>query len=80
MADGDDIFEAPPAGEQIHLPEPSLLPVLNAVGLSIAIIGIPISLVIVIPGLVLFLVTAAIWIAAARREMDELPLDHHGGH
>ena len=52
----DDTTLAPPAGEQIHLPEPSLLPILNAVGLSIAIIGIPISLILVIPGLVLFLV------------------------
>ena len=79
MAEPDDIGAAPPAGEQIHLPNPSILPVLNAVGVSIAIIGIPISLSVVIPGLVLFLVTAAIWIAKARREMDELPLDHHGG-
>jgi O-antigen ligase len=77
MADQDDIVEAPPAGEQIHLPNPSILPVLNAVGISIAIIGIPISLVVVIPGLVLFLVTAAIWIRSARRDLDELPLDHH---
>jgi O-antigen ligase len=77
MAAPDDIAtEAPPAGEQIHLPEPSILPLLNAVGISIAIIGIPISLVLVIPGLVLFFVTAAIWIGKARREMDELPLDH----
>ena len=80
MAERDDIVEAPAPGEQIHLPEPSILPLLNAVGISIAIIGIPISLVVVIPGLVLFLVTAAIWIRAARREFDELPLDHHGGH
>jgi O-antigen ligase len=80
MAESDDILEAPPAGEQIHLPNPSILPVLNAIGLSIAIIGIPISLVVIIPGLVLFLVTAVIWILDARREMDELPLDHHGGH
>jgi hypothetical protein len=80
MAERDDILEAAPAGEQIHLPDPSILPVLNAVGLSIAIIGIPISLVVVIPGLVLFFVTAAIWIKHARREFDELPLDHHGGH
>ena len=79
MPERDDIVEAPPVGEQIHLPEPSLLPILNAVGLSIAIIGIPISLVVVIPGLVLFLVTAAIWIRDARRETDELPLEH-GGH
>jgi hypothetical protein len=77
MAAPDDIApEAPPAGEQIHLPEPSLLPLINAVGLAIAIIGIPISLILVVPGLVVFFVTAAIWIRDARREMDELPLDH----
>ena len=80
MAERDDMVEAPPVGEQIHLPNPSILPVLNAIGLSIAIIGIPISLVVIIPGLVLFLVTAVIWIRDARREMDELPLDHHSGH
>jgi O-antigen ligase len=77
MAAPDDIArEAPPAGEQIHMPQPSILPLLNAVGLAIAIIGVPISLILVIPGLVLFFVTAAIWIRDARREMDELPLDH----
>ena len=67
-------------GEQIHLPNPSILPLLNAVGLAIAIVGIPISLILVIPGLVLFVVTAAIWIRDARRELDELPLDHSAGH
>ena len=80
MAERDDIIEAPPAGEQIHLPEPSILPVLNAVGISIAIIGIPISPILIVPGAVLFLVTAAIWIRSARREFEDLPLDHHGGH
>ena len=79
-AEPEQLVQAPPAGEQIHLPEPSILPLINAVGLSIAIIGIPISLVLVIPGLVVFLVTAAIWISHARREFDELPLDHHAGH
>jgi hypothetical protein len=73
----DESVDAPPVGEQIHLPNPSILPLLNAVGLSIAIVGIPISIVVIIPGLVLFLVTAAIWIRDARREMDELPLEHH---
>jgi hypothetical protein len=81
MPDPDEIAEeAPPVGEQIHLPNPSLLPLLNAVGLATAIVGIPISLILVIPGLVLFVVTAAIWIRDARREMDELPLDHSAGH
>ena len=80
MAERDDTREGPPGGEQIHLPNPSIIPVLNAVGLSIAIIGIPISMIVVIPGLVLFLATAAVWIRDARREMDELPLDHQAGH
>ena len=38
-------IEAPPVGEEIHMPEPSLLPILNAAGLSLAIVGITISLV-----------------------------------
>jgi len=81
MVDLDDIAEeVPPAGEPIHLPNPSLLPLLNAVGLAIGIIGVPISLILMIPGFVLFAVTAAIWIRSARREMDELPLEHGAGH
>ena len=80
MAERDDIADAPPVGEQIHLPEPSIMPVLNAAGLSIAIVGITISWVLVAAGLLLFLGTAIAWIRSARREMEELPLDHHGGH
>jgi hypothetical protein len=34
--------------------------------------------VLVIGGLLLFLGTAIVWIRDARREMEELPLDHHG--
>jgi hypothetical protein len=63
---------APPAASDPPA-EPEHPPVLNAVGLSIAIIGIPLSLVVLIPGLVL-LVTAAIgsatrgarWTSSAR--------------
>jgi hypothetical protein len=81
MAEPDEIVEeAPRVGEQIHLPNPSIIPLLNAVGLATGIIGIPISLILVIPGLALFVVTAAIWIRDARRDMDELPLDHSAGH
>ena len=77
MASEHDIVEAPPAGEEIHLPEPSILPVLNAAGIAIAIVGITISLIMVIGGGLLFLGTALVWISKARREMDELPLEHH---
>jgi hypothetical protein len=76
MADLDDRVEAPPVGEQIHMPAPSILPILNAVGLSTAIVGITISRVLIVAGLLLFLGTAIAWIRGARREFEELPLEH----
>ena len=78
MTDGrDDTVEAPPAGEQIHMPSPSIIPVLNAAGLSTAIVGITISMTLVVAGLLLFFGTAIVWIRDARREMEDLPLEHH---
>jgi O-antigen ligase len=76
MAEHDDHFDAPPVGEQIHMPSPSLIPILNAIGLSIAIVGLTISTIFIVVGLVLFVATAIVWIRGARRELDELPLEH----
>jgi hypothetical protein len=77
MAAADDTeAAAPPVGEEIHLPNPSILPILNAVGISLAIVGITISLILVIGGAALFLITAVVWIRDARREMEDLPLEH----
>jgi hypothetical protein len=73
----EEIVEAPPVGEQIHMPAPSILPVVNAAGLATAIVGITISIVMVIIGLVLFAGTTIVWIRGARREFQELPLEHH---
>ncbi len=64
----------PPAGEQIHLPGPSYLPALVAVGISVAIVGIVISQILVILGALLFLVATARWVREAREEMADLPL------
>lgn len=75
MADLDQT-PAPPAGEQVHMPEPSLLPILNAFGLAMAIVTVTISHVITALGLILFLVTTVIWIGKARREFSELPAEH----
>ena len=76
MAERDEMVEAPPVGEQIHMPAPSIIPVLNAAGLSTAIIGITLSIILVIGGLLLFFGTAIVWIRGARREMEDLPLEH----
>ena len=77
MADHDVEAEAPPVGEQIHMPAPSILPILNAAGLAIAIVGITITPIFVVGGGLLFVATAIAWIRSARRDMDELPLEHH---
>jgi hypothetical protein len=68
--------EAPPVGEEVHMPEPSILPVVNAVGVTLALVGTTLSIAVTIIGLVLFLATLVAWIRATAREMSELPLDH----
>ena len=73
----EEIIDAPPVGEQIHMPAPSILPILNAAGLAVAIVGITISPVMIVAGLLVFAVTAIAWIRSARREFQELPLEHH---
>ena len=68
--------ELPPAGEEIHLPGPSIQPLLLAFGITIAIVGITTFFVLVVAGVVLTIGTTAFWIRDTRREIDELPLDH----
>ena len=68
--------EAPPVGEEVHMPEPSLLPIANAVGVTLSIVGLTLELAVTIVGLVIFVVTLVAWMRAAAHEMSELPLDH----
>ena len=68
--------DAPPVGEEVHMPEPSMLPIVNAVGVTLALIGLTLSIAITIVGLLVFSVTLVVWIRSAAREMSELPLDH----
>lgn len=69
--------DIPPAGEEIHLPGPSLQPILLAAGITVALIGVTISIVLVVAGGLLTLGTLVAWIRDARREYEELPLEHH---
>ena len=77
MTESHHETEATPAGEHIHMPAPSILPLLNAVGLACAIVGITEGLALVVGGLTLFLVTTIIWIRDSVREVNDLPLEHH---
>jgi hypothetical protein len=68
--------DTPPAGEEIHLPGPSRLPIFCALGITLAIIGTTLGLVFVIAGVMIFLVTTIRWIASTRRDIAQLPADH----
>ena len=43
MSELDPQHAAPPAGEEVHMPAPSMLPVINAAALAIAIVSITLS-------------------------------------
>ena len=70
--------DPPPAGEEIHLPGPSILPVLTAVGITLTLIGITTFVELTIIGGILTLGCVIRWVKQTRRDMDELPLDVHG--
>ena len=59
------------------MPEPSIIPIVNAAALAIAIVSITLSWYIVALGGVVFLVTTIRWIADVRRDIEQLPLEHH---
>ena len=66
----------PPAGEEIHLPGPSIQPLLLTVGITVALVGVTTNVILVIAGGILSLAVIVRWIQDTRREIDELPLDH----
>jgi hypothetical protein len=69
--------EVPPAGEELHLPGPSIVPVLTAVGITLALVGITTYIVLTVIGGILTIGCAVAWIKDTRHDIDELPLDAH---
>jgi hypothetical protein len=67
---------APPSGEQVHMPEPSIIPVINTAALASAIVSITISWIVVAAAGAVFLATAVKWVADVRRDIADLPLEH----
>jgi hypothetical protein len=68
--------EAPPAGEPVHLPGPSYLPVIVAAGVTIAVVGVVLWWILVVIGLLIIVVAVWRWIRDTRHDMAELPLEH----
>lgn len=68
--------EAPPAGEELHLPGPSIVPFLNALGLSLMLVSLTTWWVYGAIGAGIFLWTTVRWIRDTRHEIESLPLEH----
>ncbi|MGI8559239.1 MAG: hypothetical protein ACR2ND_13215 [Solirubrobacteraceae bacterium] len=68
--------DVPPAGEEIHIPGPSILPLMLAVGLTLSLIGVTISLIITAIGLAITIPVLIRWVRSTREDIDELPAEH----
>ena len=78
MSPGDDAHQpAPPAGEEIHLPGPTILPLVTAIGITLIVIGTTIDWIWSAVGAVIFLIAVVRWIRDVRRDVAALPEEHH---
>ncbi len=68
--------QAPPVGEEVHIPGPSLIPFACAVGITLVVIGTTIDPMLSVVGLIIFLVTVFRWIRDTRHDMAALPEEH----
>jgi hypothetical protein len=58
------------------MPAPSVLPLINAAALALAIVAITLSWWIVGAAMIVFIGTTIRWIRDVRRDIAELPLEH----
>jgi len=74
---GERPTPAPPAGEEIHLPGPTILPLVTAIAITLIVVGTTIDWMISAVGGVIFLLTTVRWIKDTRRDVAALPEEHH---
>ena len=67
--------ETPPVGEEIHLPAPTVVPALTAIGITLTLVGLTTFIALTVAGGLLTLGCVLSWLKTSRAEIDELPLD-----
>jgi hypothetical protein len=67
--------DPPPVSEEIHLPAPTIVPALTAIGITLVLVGLTTFVVLTVAGALLTAGCIVSWIRSARAEIDELPLD-----
>jgi hypothetical protein len=67
--------QPPPVGEEIHLPPPTVVPALTALGITLTLVGLTTFIVLTVLGGLLTVGCVISWVKSARAELDHLPLD-----
>jgi hypothetical protein len=68
--------QAPPAGEEIHLPGPTLLPIIVAAAITLIVIGSTIGWILSIVGGIVLIVCIFRWVSDTSRDVAALPEEH----
>jgi Flp pilus assembly protein TadB len=67
----------PPAGEEIHLPGPTAIPLVAAIAITFIVTGTTLGWWLSIVGAVILILTLVRWIGDTRRDVASLPEQHH---
>jgi len=66
----------PPVGEEIHMPGPSLLPIISAGAITAIVVGTTINLIFSAVGLAVLIICAYRWVSETARDVSSLPEEH----
>ena len=68
---------APPAGEEIHLPGPTIIPLVAAIAITLIVVGTTLDWIFSAVGGVILVLVVIRWVRDVRRDVAELPEQHH---
>jgi hypothetical protein len=82
MSTGEPQDRTPPVGEEIHIPGPSLLPIITAAAITLIVVGTTVHLIFSgliwsIVGLVVLIICVYLWVSSTVRDVASLPEEHH---
>jgi hypothetical protein len=69
--------DVPPAGEEVHLPGNTILPLILTVGITLVLIGLTTWIGFIIAGALITLWATVRWIRDTRHDVGELPPEAH---
>jgi Flp pilus assembly protein TadB len=67
---------APPPSEEIHLPGPTILPLVAAIAITLIVVGTTLGWIVSAVGGVILLIVVVRWIRDTRRDVAALPDQH----